>query len=158
MVLQHACNIKLIWTHIFHFKAKEWNFQLEINKLQLKNMNVVFQVLTSVSMKMAVFWVVVPCNLAEVYWRCRYLSASIISETSVVFYQTTRCNNSEDGHLRNDGSSRDIISFCSLQCISESGNFRRFVILLSSATSRSRWSLTDLSLPRYYRWLQTVNT
>jgi hypothetical protein len=32
---------------------------------------VVFEVLTEVSMKMAVFWVVAPCSLAEVYQRFR---------------------------------------------------------------------------------------
>jgi hypothetical protein len=30
-----------------------------------------FQVLTAASMKMAVFWVVAPCSLVEVYWRFR---------------------------------------------------------------------------------------
>jgi hypothetical protein len=32
-----------------------------------KVMNMRFQVLTAVSMKMAVFWVVAPCSLVEVY-------------------------------------------------------------------------------------------
>jgi hypothetical protein len=69
-------------------------------------------------LKMAVFWVVAPCRLVEVYRRFRDASclyhqgddrpASIIalmmeaastSETSVNFYQTTRRYNPEDSHL-----------------------------------------------------------
>jgi hypothetical protein len=37
-----------------------------------------FEVLTAVSMKMAVFWVVAPCSLVEVYQRFEVLAASII--------------------------------------------------------------------------------
>jgi hypothetical protein len=44
-----------------------------------KSEKVGFEVLTAVSIKMAVFWVVAPCSL--------------------VFYQTTRCYNPEDSHL-----------------------------------------------------------
>jgi hypothetical protein len=66
-------------------------------------------------MKMAVFWVVAPCILVEVYDISEVLAASIIrargllialmmeaastSETSVNFYQNTRHNNPEDSHL-----------------------------------------------------------
>jgi hypothetical protein len=64
-----------------------------------------FQVLTAASMKMAVFWVVGPWSLVEVY-RCfrgasitLMMGAASTSETSVKFYQTTRCNNPEDSHL-----------------------------------------------------------
>jgi hypothetical protein len=71
------------------------------------------QVLTAVSMKMAVFWVVSPCGLVEVYQRFRggfclhhqgderwaIMEATSTSEKSVNFYQTTRCNNPEDSHL-----------------------------------------------------------
>jgi hypothetical protein len=57
-----------------------------------------FQVLTAASMKMAVFWVVAPCSLVEVYRRFRGACCLIdlmiktvsIYETSVNFYQTTR--------------------------------------------------------------------
>jgi hypothetical protein len=42
-----------------------------------------FEVLTAVSMKMAVFWVVAPCSLVELY-------------------QTTRCYNPEDSNLQTD--------------------------------------------------------
>jgi hypothetical protein len=45
-------------------------------------------------MKTAVFWVVAPCSLIEVYRRYRS------SETSVKFYQTRR-NNPEDSHFYN---------------------------------------------------------
>jgi hypothetical protein len=66
-------------------------------------------------MKMAVFWVVMPCSLVEVYRRFRgtcclhrqgnkiialMMEAANISETSVNFYQNTRHNNPEDSHLR----------------------------------------------------------
>jgi hypothetical protein len=56
-------------------------------------------------MKMAVFWVVAPCSVVEVYRRFRsaialMIEAASISETSInFFYQTTRCNKSEDSHL-----------------------------------------------------------
>jgi hypothetical protein len=55
---------------------------------------VIFQVLTAVRMKMAVLWVVAPCGLIALM-----METGNISETSVEFYQTTRCNNPEDGHL-----------------------------------------------------------
>jgi hypothetical protein len=61
--------------------------------------------------KIAVFWVVAPCNLVEVYGRLRGFcclhkqgdewqeEAERTSETSVNFYQTARRNNSEDSDL-----------------------------------------------------------
>jgi hypothetical protein len=61
------------------------------------------------SIKMAVFWVVVPCRLVEVYDILVMHAASIIrammeaastSETLLNFYQTTRRNNPEDSHLQ----------------------------------------------------------
>jgi hypothetical protein len=51
-----------------------------------------------VSMKMVVLWVVAPCSLVEVLITLMMEAAST-SETSLIFYQTTRCNNSEDNHL-----------------------------------------------------------
>jgi hypothetical protein len=53
---------------------------------------------------MAVFWVVAPCILVEVYRRFSLLialmtEAESTSETSVNFYQTTRRYNPEDSHL-----------------------------------------------------------
>jgi hypothetical protein len=48
-----------------------------------------FEVFTAVSMKMAVFWVVAPCSLVELYQRFRGPC-----------YQTTRCYNPEDNHLQ----------------------------------------------------------
>jgi hypothetical protein len=67
---------------------------------------------------MAVFWVVSPCRLVEVYWRFRgalclhhqgddissqgialVMEAASTSETLVNFYQTTRRNNPQDNHL-----------------------------------------------------------
>jgi hypothetical protein len=53
-------------------------------------------------MKMAIFWVVAPCSLLEVYRRFRafalVMEAVNTSETSVNFYKTTRRNNPEDNH------------------------------------------------------------
>jgi hypothetical protein len=50
-----------------------------------------FEVLTAVSTKMAVFWIVAPCSLVEVYQH--------FSEKLVNFYQTRRHYNPEDSHL-----------------------------------------------------------
>jgi hypothetical protein len=50
---------------------------------------------------MAVFWVVVPYSLIEVYRRfiALMMEAVSTSETSVNFYQTTRRYNPEDSYL-----------------------------------------------------------
>jgi hypothetical protein len=75
---------------------------------------------------MAVFWVVAPCSLLEIYQRFRgpccvhhqgddikfialMMEAARSSETLVNFYQTTQCYNPEDSHLQN-GSLVDAIS------------------------------------------------
>jgi hypothetical protein len=59
------------------------------------------EVLTAVSTKIAVFWVVAPCSLVEVYHRfALMMDAARTSETTVNFYQTTRRYNPEDSHLR----------------------------------------------------------
>jgi hypothetical protein len=60
-----------------------------------------FEVLTAVSTKMAVFWVVASCSLVEVYQRFSALimEAARSSETLLNFYQTTRRYNPEDSHL-----------------------------------------------------------
>jgi hypothetical protein len=57
----------------------------------IANENVRFQVLTTATMKMAVFWIVTSCSLM--------MEAASTSETSVNFYQTTRRYNREDSHL-----------------------------------------------------------
>jgi hypothetical protein len=62
---------------------------------------------------MAVFWVIAPCSLVEVYQRFRgacclhhqgdewmMMEAARTSETLVNVYQTTRCYSPEDSHLR----------------------------------------------------------
>jgi hypothetical protein len=65
-------------------------------------------------LKMAVFWIVVPCRLLWVYQRFRRLyclhhqgdlmmEAVQTSETLVYLYQCTRCHNPEDSHLRTHG-------------------------------------------------------
>jgi hypothetical protein len=48
-------------------------------------------------MKIAVFWVVVPCSLAIAL----IMEAARTSKTLVNFYQTTRCYNPEDSNLHN---------------------------------------------------------
>jgi hypothetical protein len=56
---------------------------------------------------MAVFWVIAPCRLIEVYQSFRRAEAMITmmmeaastSETSVNFYQTTRRNNPEERRI-----------------------------------------------------------
>jgi hypothetical protein len=57
-------------------------------------------------MKIAVFWVVAPCSLVEVYQRFRAIAlmmeAARTSETLGNFYQTTRCYNPEDSNLEFD--------------------------------------------------------
>jgi hypothetical protein len=68
-----------------------------------------FEVLTTVSTKMAVFWVVAPCSLVEIYQRFRgpcclhhqgalMMEAARTSETFVT-YETTWNYNPEDSHL-----------------------------------------------------------
>jgi hypothetical protein len=50
---------------------------------------------------MAVFWVVAPCSLVEIYqFIALMMEAARSSETLVSFYQTTRRYNPEDSHLR----------------------------------------------------------
>jgi hypothetical protein len=50
---------------------------------------------------MAVFWIVAPCILVEVYQRVALmLEAARTSETQVNFYQTTRRYNPEDSHQK----------------------------------------------------------
>jgi hypothetical protein len=67
-------------------------------------------------LNMTVLWVVAPCYLIDVYRRLKgscclhhqgdhllialMMEAASTSEKSVNFYQTTRCNNPEDSHLR----------------------------------------------------------
>jgi hypothetical protein len=53
-------------------------------------------------MKMAVFWIVAPCSLVEVYQRFRgpYCLHHQGDETFVNFYQTTRRYNPQESHLR----------------------------------------------------------
>jgi hypothetical protein len=81
-----------------------------------------FEVLKAASMKMAVFWVVTPCRLVEVYQRLRgtyclhhqdlialMMEATSTSETLVNFYQTTRRYNPEDSHLHKSSLQRSVL-------------------------------------------------
>jgi hypothetical protein len=76
------------------------------NNWKMETGNLVrFEVLMVASMKMAVFWVVAPCNLLEIYWHFSKLIALMMesastSEMLVNFYQTTCRNNPEDSHLQ----------------------------------------------------------
>jgi hypothetical protein len=74
-----------------------------------QTLSVGFEVLTAVSTKMAVFWVVAPCVLVEVYQRfsgiALMMEAARTSETLVNFYQNTRRYNPDDSHLPNTFSS-----------------------------------------------------
>jgi hypothetical protein len=65
-------------------------------------------VLVTTEKKMTVFWDVAPCNVVEIGRRFRgaycfhhhgLLMAISTSETSVNFYETTRCNIPEDSHI-----------------------------------------------------------
>jgi hypothetical protein len=60
-------------------------------------------------MKMAIFWIVAPFSLVEVYRRfsgtcCLHdvlmMKAASTSETPLNFYQTTWRNNPEDSHIQ----------------------------------------------------------
>jgi hypothetical protein len=44
---------------------------VDINVLFGRRCQLIFEVLTAASMKMAVFWVVAPCSLVEIYRRFR---------------------------------------------------------------------------------------
>jgi hypothetical protein len=74
------------------------------------------QLATAVSMKMAVFWVVAPCTLVQIYQRLRrpYCLHHQCDrpETPVNSYQSTRRYNPEDSHLQ-DVVSQDVAP-CSL--------------------------------------------
>jgi hypothetical protein len=75
---------------------------------------------------MAVFWVVAPCSLVEVYhcfrgacrlhhWGTLMTEAARTSEMSVNFYQTTRHNNPEDSHLHtqcHENLKSHLVQFC----------------------------------------------
>jgi hypothetical protein len=72
--------------------------QLLQNVLKRMCADVGFEVLTAVSTKMAVFWVVAPCNLVAEFPIALMMEAARTSETLVSFYQTTRRYNPEDSH------------------------------------------------------------
>jgi hypothetical protein len=75
------------------------------------SLKVRFPVLTVASTKMAIFWAVAPCSLAEVYYCFRnapssgqgsnapMMEAASSSNTSGNFYQMTECNNPDDSQL-----------------------------------------------------------
>jgi hypothetical protein len=74
---------------------------------------------------MAVFWVLAPCSLVEIYQRFRgpcclhHQGDDYSSETLVNFYQTTRRYNPEDSHLRTNRR-ENIKSYMSCVCLPES--------------------------------------
>jgi hypothetical protein len=60
-----------------------------------------FEILTAARMKMAVFWVVVPCSLVEVYRRSEVLSASIIRAISLPDYTALQPRRQPSSNLSN---------------------------------------------------------
>jgi hypothetical protein len=75
-------------------KLAQRNYLIEVDSIRLK-------VLTAMSMKMAVFWVVAPCSLVKVHQRFRgSCCLHHQGETLVNFYQTTRRYNPKYSHLR----------------------------------------------------------
>jgi hypothetical protein len=62
-------------------------------------MTIISSFLSSLTnIKIAVFWVVAPCSLVDVY--VLMIEAARTSERLVNLYQTTRRYNPEDSHLR----------------------------------------------------------
>jgi hypothetical protein len=82
----------------------QWNlWTFGPNEIENQNDEVV-RCVQEVGLKMAVFWIVVPCSIVEVYRRLRRLIALMMeaastSETSVNFCRTIWRNNPEDSHL-----------------------------------------------------------
>jgi hypothetical protein len=72
-----------------HNNQGKCNLQSYLDKLK----EVGFEVLTAVSMKMGVVWVVAPCSLVHI---ALMMEAARTSETLVNFYQTTRRYNPEE--------------------------------------------------------------
>jgi hypothetical protein len=74
-----------------------------------------FQVLTAANMKLAVFCVVTPCSLVEVYRRfiALMMKAASTSETSVNFYHTTQCKTQKTANLKHQSSDDE---FCIYDC------------------------------------------
>jgi hypothetical protein len=59
-----------------------------------------FEVLTAANVKMAVFWVAVPCSLVDgLAMIVLMMEAASTSQTSVNLYHTTRRYKPEDSHL-----------------------------------------------------------
>jgi hypothetical protein len=92
-------------------------------------MKVGFEVLSVVSTKMAVFWVVAPCSLVEVYQRfrgpcCLHRQGDEAARTSgplVNFYQTTRRDNPEDSPLHENETSGSVKNE---KCLDSLGNYQ----------------------------------
>jgi hypothetical protein len=95
----HATNFNIIVPYLLVFQ--EVPLSCDLHESPFKHVG--FEVLTAVSSKMAVFWVVAPCSLVEVYQRfiirALIMEATRTSETLVNFYQTTQRYNPEDSHL-----------------------------------------------------------
>jgi hypothetical protein len=59
------------WQIIRRWKPSDPAIRIATAKIRSKNEIVGFKVLTAVSKKMAVFWVIAPCSLVEIYLRFR---------------------------------------------------------------------------------------
>jgi hypothetical protein len=106
-----ACSICLLYQHC------SWSLQYDSSFMPCASLHnsVGTEVLTAVRTNMALFWVVAPCSLVDVYQRFRgpcslhhqseqnaialIMEAARTSETLVNFYQTTRRYNPEYTHL-----------------------------------------------------------
>jgi hypothetical protein len=75
-------------TNVLHLTNKDsWHIWYFLMRFQNNVLQLIIQVLTAASMKMAVFIALM-------------MGAADTSKTSVNFYHTTRRNNPEDSHLR----------------------------------------------------------
>jgi hypothetical protein len=101
---------------------------------------------------MAVFWIVAPCSLVEVYRRFRgpcclhhqvalMMEAASTSEMSVNFYQTTRRCNPEDSHPQfiTPSSVRVVSSFA----------MRNFYMQYMNIKVKEEWKISKIAFGVY---------
>jgi hypothetical protein len=93
-----SCSFYLVWCN---FKAL--HSQICISQVG-------FEVLTAVSMKIAVFWVVAPCSLVEVYQRFRDSNLHCISQVRIVLETMSMTGNSLITLLLTPGADITVLS------------------------------------------------
>jgi hypothetical protein len=98
-----------------------------------------FEVLTAVTRKMAVFWVVAPCSPCRLHHQGNeidlMMEAARTSGTSVNFYQTTRRYNPEDSQLRQKMFLIGLVSLQNLLMTTPFCTFRFFLCFSFSLVS-----------------------